>query len=113
MKRRIKKKLYREHLNDVALDVSQSSAWRRKLFDSDYGVAFRLDYESLDGVPVFQKEELKKHGLAYRVFKVPHVYDRKHGYDAELDGPCVVAFRFESTEFPQVRTYSWNNPEAR
>src|ERR1044072_5302841 len=104
MKRRIRKKLYREDLDDVALDVSQSSTWRRTLFDSEYGVAFRLDYESLGGGPDFRQEGLKKPGLSYRVFKVQHVYDRQHGYNTERDGPCVVAFCFESAEFPQVRT---------
>jgi hypothetical protein len=46
------------------------------------------------------------------VSKVTHVHDRKHAYTPELDGPCAVAFCFESSEFPQVGTYSWNNPES-
>ena len=93
MKRRVRKKLYKRHLFNVAIDVSQLHDWRRRLLESDCDVRYRLDHDSPKNVQVFEKDALKQHRLIYIVSKVSTVNDRKYTYDAKWDGLCTVAFR--------------------
>lgn len=115
MNNRIRKKIYKRYLNNIIGDVSQSSVWRQKLFVADYFSWHRIDYDSLIGIPVFEKEALRRYKLSYEVSKILPTketeklqleFGEKYSFDK-----CKTIFLFRASEYQEIYSYSWNNVE--
>ncbi len=100
MKKRLRRKLHRKHLLDVAYAVSLSTAWRRRLFAAPAGTVFPIDAASPPVGHRMTDRDIRRLDLRYAVCA---------GARPAADGDLVV-FRFTAREFPQVRDRSWNNP---
>ncbi len=104
-----RRKLYRRYLPDVCGDVSQSPPWRARLFASSFGKKFSIDCETVGtGRELADVRRIMcEHGLAFIVSKVPHSDVQGRRYDGYED---LIMFRFESAEYPELHSFSANNP---
>jgi len=101
-KRRIK--IYRELIEDVALEISLDTYWRRKVFDLAFGQMLLISYLYFENIPKYVRAYIVSHRLEFYVYKV---YDRNLSFD---DG--LIVFGFCSKEYPNVKCYSGNNPNV-
>lgn len=81
---------------DVIGDISITSSWRKKLFESKQGEKFLVNGETGYEIWHYTVIEMQKYNLQYYVSKIKV----KDGY---------ATFLFEAREFPTVRDISWNN----
>lgn len=98
MKKRFKKKLYKKHIGDAALDVSCDSAFRERLAEAEYGQRFEISPKTAAHTDIFGN--VFERGLVYFVEKVsrcPESFD---------DG--LVIFKFTAKDFPEVAAYTGN-----
>lgn len=97
MKRKVllrKKRLYRENIDFVALDVSVDDDFRKKLAEAPYDSAFEITRANAPKYCDFPD------GLVFYVEKVrecPVIFD---------DG--LIVFKFYAKEFPHITAYSGN-----
>lgn len=56
------KELHKKYLMDVVYDVSLSSIWRIRLFDSEYYEKFIISSENLDGLSELNTKVIKNIG---------------------------------------------------
>ncbi|MDR0999665.1 MAG: hypothetical protein LBL96_02510 [Clostridiales bacterium] len=91
---------YLELIEDVALEISQSSYWRHLLFNSEYNQKLVIDSSVEVVIFKYIKEEFVRHDLKFYVSKVEDCPD-------EFD-PGSIIFKFESVEFPEIVRYSGN-----
>lgn len=105
--KRLKKKFHKFWLQEVLIDASQSSHWRRILFDSDYNETFTIDKDHVEGMDNRTEKAIKRYELRYLVAKVPPEMT-----DTWLsEGVFKVMFKFWAKDYPTLRAYSGNNPE--
>lgn len=98
MKKRFKKKLYKRHIMDVALDVSCDNVFRKLLFGAEYGRRFEISPETAAHIGIFGN--VFECGLVYYAEKVrrcPVSFD---------DG--LVIFKFTAKGFSGVAAYTGN-----
>lgn len=98
MKKRFKKKLYKRHIEDVALDVSCDNVFRKTLAGAEYGQKFEVSPKTAAHIDFFGN--VFERGLVYYVEKVrccPVSFD---------DG--LVIFKFTAKDFPEVAAYTGN-----
>ncbi|MGE9759568.1 hypothetical protein [Pseudomonas sp. PDM20] len=93
-------KQHAEYIDDVMIDFSQSSYWRIKLFQAQYGEQFLISNESAETLPEPLREAFRKHNLRYYVSKVADCPD------TFLEGSVI--FKFEASEHPALVRYSGN-----
>lgn len=106
--RRIIKKLHRHWLPDCAIDVSQASTWRARLFESEAGEVFELSRTEVSGLSRRTALAVQKFGLRFSVA----VGDAQEAEPWLSDNGCVV-FKFWATDFPTVNFLSGNDPAIR
>ena len=92
-----KKRLYREYIDFVALDVSVDDGFRKMLAEAPYDSAFEITRENAPRCCDFPK------GLVFYVEKV-------RGCSVIFDDGLIV-FKFYAKEFPHIAAYSGNNLE--
>lgn len=95
---------YNDYITDVALDISQSSYWRKILFSSDYGQNFLISKANRDKIPAYVLEPIESYDLKFYVSKV-------NDSPEEFDEGFII-FKFESCEFPEIIRYSGNNEQV-
>lgn len=98
-----RKKLYIKIIEDVALEISISSFWRKQIFESDKK-PIRISFSDVQFLPEYIKEVITKNELSF-VAKVVDECDER--FD---DG--MIIFMFYSEEYPDVIAYSGNNPDV-
>jgi len=106
--KRLQKKFHKYWLQDVLIDASQSSHWRRILFDADYNVPFTIDKDHMEGMNDRTARAIKRHELRFLVAKVPP--EIAEGWLSE--GVFHVIFKFWCADYPTLCAYSGNNPEV-
>lgn len=105
---RLKKKFHKFWLQEVLIDVSQSTYWRRILFSSDYNEVFAIDRDHVEGMNDETVKAIRRYKLRYLVTKVPPEIT-----DAWLsEAPFQVVFKFWCADYPALRGYSGNNPRT-
>jgi len=92
--------LFKRHIGDVVMDISQSNHWRQLLFSSEYNKKHLINSDSEFHFPNHTKTPLLEHNLKFYVSKVLECPE-------EFDEWCVI-FKFESIEFPEITQYSGN-----
>jgi len=97
-----RRRLYKNWIVDIALDISTSIHWRELLFNSDYDERFLISSSSGVHLPSYPQDAIIKHNLQFYVSKVltcPIQYFVDDSY---------IIFKFESVEFPEIVEYSGN-----
>ncbi len=93
--------LYDYFIEDVALEVSNDSFWRRKLFQSNYEVEYMLTFQEPHLIPEYIRKDICENKLEFCIMKVqscPEDFD-----------PGLIIFKFWSREYPNILRYSGNN----
>lgn len=109
MRKRLRKKLHQTYLTDVVCEISISSEWRKKLFQSkpfEKNIIDRFNCENIDYN--FLKSKIKSLNLKYYVSVIP--WEEAIGWK-DWDSTQIY-FKFESVEFPELLDFSANNPEV-
>ena len=107
MKKRLKKKLHKKFLSDIVCDISQSSLWRARLFQSPYNIRFLICIENLKELSVYIRNPILKYNLRYYVSKIEGTVDE---WDFYYDSGEL--FKFEAVKYGSVYGYSFNNTEV-
>ena len=103
MNKRSTKKVHKRYLNDICYDISLSSFWRKRLFDSKDKEKFLIDIHNLNELPKYVKGPVARYRLRYYVYKTDEVLDKDFYYEGG------VFFKFEAVEFNKISNYSFNN----
>lgn len=106
MNKRIKRKLHKKYIIDIAYYISLSPLWRKRLFDSKYGEKFTISYQNLYELPQYVKKTIARYKLNYFVYKTEEILDEDFYYEGG------VFFKFESVKFKGITNYSFNNTEV-
>ena len=104
MKFAIAEKLYEKYLADVAIEVSQDSLWRKRLFKQQYNEKMLITFKELEEVPCRLWTIFSQYGLEFFASKVdscPQQFDEG-----------LIIFKFEAKGFPHLVRYSGNNPNV-
>lgn len=107
-KRRIDCKLHRWFLHLGVIDASLDRDWRRRLFAAPPGQLFHIDAQQTDGFPKAVARGIRRYRLKYtacRVESAPPPFNK-----VCFEG-CVW-FRFQARDYPEIVSYSANNPET-
>jgi len=107
-KRRVDRKLHRRYLELGVVDASQDSKWRRTLFDSPEHDGHIIDARNCAGLPNSVTYGIRRYGLSYWVSKVPQHVTPFRGSDWK----GLVFFRFAARRYPDLVSFSANNPDV-
>lgn len=102
-KKKMRKKIYQRLIDDVALEISQNSYWRKTLFSSSLEVKLEVSYRSLSNIPIYIQDIFSIHKLEFLVSKVS-------SSPSEHFDEGLIIFKFESKEYPKITRFSGNNP---
>ena len=97
-----RKRIYRELIEDVALEISLDSYWRHKIFDLAPNQKLLISYCSSETIPVYIRADIARHELEFYVYKI---FGVQLGFDMGL-----IIFGFCSKEYPNIKCYTGNNP---
>jgi len=100
MKFAIAEKLYEKYLEDVVIEVSQDSLWRKRLFEGQYNERFLVTFKELEEVPCSLWTTFSQYGLEFFVSKVDSC--------PEQFAEGLIIFKFEAKEFSHLVSYSGN-----
>ena len=92
--------IYSETIEDVALDISQTSYWREKLFKSNYEERMLISKKDEEHIPQYIKHIFTELNLMFLVSKTK--------YCPELFDKGSVIFKFESLPFPSIVRFTGN-----
>jgi hypothetical protein len=96
MKRRQRKKQHLKHLADIVYDVSVTSMWRARLFQTRLGKKLIIDKTSVNGFSEYFIKQVRRKNLKYYVSVVPH--SEAKGWE----DPSLIYYKFEAVEFPEL-----------
>lgn len=99
-----RKKIYEELIEDVALEISLDSYWRRKIFELAPNQKLLISYCCSETIPVYIRADIVRHKLEFYAYKM---FGVQLGFDNGL-----VVFGFCSKEYPNIKRYSGNNPNV-
>jgi hypothetical protein len=108
MNRRIRNKLHKRYLNDISLEVSTSSFWRKKIFQSAPYEKFVINKYQTGDIWEPIKSALIKYNLRYYVYMISFETAKEW---QDWDSTQII-FRFEPIEFPDLLNSSANNPNV-
>jgi len=100
MKFAIAEKIYEKYLEDVVIEVSQDSLWRKRLFEGQYNERFLITFKELEELPCRLWASFSQYGLEFFVSKVHSCPEEFH------EG--VINFKFEAKGFSHLVRYSGN-----
>lgn len=101
MKFNEKIELHKKYLEDVALEISQDSLWRKKLFEGQYEEKLLITYKEIAEIPGYLTNIFEQYKLEYYVSKTrfcPETFDEN-----------LMIFKFEAKGLPDLVRYSGNN----
>lgn len=93
-------KIYSENIEDVALDISQTSYWRNKLLKSNYEERILISEKDEEYIPQYIKHIFTELNLMFLVSKTKH--------SLELFDRDNIIFKFESLPFPSIVRFTGN-----
>ena len=104
MNKRQRKKHHKHILEDVAMDISVNSSWRKQIFEAEYEEPILISYVHPDALPKYVREEMVQYKLKFYVAKT---HDCPEYFDEGM-----VIFKFYPVEFPELVQFSGNNPRV-
>ncbi|MCC5466827.1 hypothetical protein LMF89_15885 [Pelosinus sp. Bkl1] len=96
----IAEKFHEKYLEDVAMEISQDSLWRKRLFEGQYHEQFLATYKELEELPCQLWTIFSQYGLEFLVSKVqscPETFDEN-----------LTIFKFQAKGFSHLVRYSGN-----
>ena len=103
-KKKYRKKLYIKVIEDVALEISLSAMWRKRIFDALYEEEFIISYSNPNELPKYVKQEIVYNKLEFGVVKTKKC--------SEYFDEGMVIFKFYPLEYPKLERFSGNNPHV-
>lgn len=103
-KKKLRKKLYKRFIEDVALEISLDSYWRKRLREKSYNEKLEITYLRPDEIPKYIRKDIVFYKLEFEVIRTGSC---KEYFDKDLE-----IFEFQSKEFPSIIRYTGNNPEV-
>ena len=100
-----RRNIYLECINDVALEISLSNIWRKHIFNLKKGEILQVSPNDKDIIPKYIKDVILNNNL---IFCIQIVDSCEETFDEGL-----VIFKFYSEEFPEIISYSGNNPAIK
>ena len=100
MNEKILYKLYLENIDDVALDISQTAYWRKKLFEKGYEQKILISKEDIEHIPEYIEFIFTELDLMFLVSKVR--------YSPEFFDKGSIIFKFEALPFPSIFRFTGN-----
>ena len=98
--------IYSDVIQDLVYDLSISSYWRKILFDSNFNKQLVVDeFNSQDLISC--SDQIIKYRMQFYVSKIEYVEEKDHCME---DG--LVILKFESRWNPNIKWYSYNNPNV-
>lgn len=103
-KKKVRKRLYKQFIEDVALEISLDAYWRRRILRQPYNEKFEITYRNPTEIPKY----ILKDVILYKLeFEVMRINSCREYFDKELE-----IFKFQSKEFPAIIRYTGNNPNV-
>jgi hypothetical protein len=107
-KRRSDRKLHRWYLHLGVIDASVDRGWRERLFAAELFAEFPIDCQHTQGLPEAVARGIRRYRLAYVASRIPSA------------PPPFAALWFEGCEwfcfkargYPDIVSYSANNPQS-
>lgn len=103
-KKKLRKKLYKKFIEDVALEISIDSYWRKRLREKSYNEKLEITYRRPDEIPKYIRKEILLYKLEFEAMRTASC---KEYFDEGLE-----IFAFQSKEFPSMIRYTGNNPNV-
>ena len=100
--------LHQHYLDLGVIDASQDVGWRRLLFAAPLYQEFTIDTTNSEGLPKIVALGIQRYGLEYLVCRIPQsetTFDEP-GWDG-----CIF-FRFRARRYPDIVSFSANNPDV-
>jgi len=97
MKFAIAEKIHEKYIDDVVIEVSQDSLWRKRIFEGQYNDRFLITYKELEELPCGLWTSFSKYGLEFFVSKI-------HSSPEEFDEE-VIFLKFEAKGFSDLVRY--------
>ena len=92
--------IYLENIEDVALDISQTSYWRDKLFKNDYEERILISKKDEKYIPQYIKHIFTELNLMFLISKTKHC--------PEVFDKDSIIFKFESLPYPSIVRFTGN-----
>lgn len=98
------KAIYERTISDVAMEISIAREWRRKIFKLKENDVLEISFENPLHLPDYIREDMVANKLT---FYVKIVKDCPEEFDEGL-----IIFKFWAKEYPEICSYSGNNPDV-
>ena len=103
-KKKLRKRLYKESIEDVALEISLDAHWRKRILRQAYYEKLEITYRNPAEIPKYILKDITIYKLEFEVVRVSSC---REYFDKELE-----IFKFQSKEFPAIIRYTGNNPNV-
>ena len=100
-----RRNIYSECIDDVAMEISLSSAWRKRIFSLQKSEKITISAGDGDSLPEYIRCTIIENDLRFTVCIADDCEER---FDEGL-----VVFRFASAEFEDITALSGNNPAVK
>lgn len=99
-----RRELYQNIISDVAMEISVSHYWRKLIFALGENEKLCISKKDADELPSYIKQDIVENDLKFYV-KISD--SSNESFDEGL-----VVFEFSSDEYPDIVSYSGNNPRV-
>lgn len=98
------RKIYSKNISDIALEISISSFWRKRIFNLPQNAVLVISANDKETIPEYVRDVIVNNRLTICVEVVDEC-------EAEFDEDLII-FKFFSMEYPDITSYSGNNPKV-
>lgn len=102
--KKYRKKLYKNLIEDVALEISLDSKWREKIFNLSLNKKIEISYVMPLEIPESIKKETVNNKLKFSIMRV-------NSCEEHFDDGLEI-FKFQSKEYPEIVRFTGNNPNV-
>ena len=99
-----RREIYNNIISDVAMEISISHYWRKLIFALGENEKLCISKKDANELPSYIKQDIIENDLKFNV-KISD--SSNESFDEGL-----VVFEFSSDEYPDIVSYSGNNPKA-
>ena len=91
-KKKLRKRLYKEFIEDVALEISLNTYWRKRILRQSFYEKLEITYRNPTEIPKYILKDITTYKLEFEVMRTRSC---REYFDKGLD-----IFKFQSKEFP-------------
>lgn len=103
-KKKVRRRLYKQFIEDVALEISLDAYWRKRILGRPYYKKLEITYRNPTEIPKYILKDITLYKLEFEVMRINSC---REYFDKELE-----IFKFQSKEFPAIIRYTGNNPNV-